>query len=482
MHSRVLVAFTVITLSLIMIQTAQLTQAQSGTSIQPWALSMQIQNAQNITTDTFSPYDQVLLSANVTYNNASQPNILVTFKVQGPASTTNITQTAVTNAQGIAASSFRLPTQAQSQDSLTGTWQASATIHTTNATVQENTTFTTQWNTEITTINIFNSQNQNQTIFQPYQNLTTVLTIKSPSSLSSNITIIIKDSTGNIIGQTRIAKTLENSAQTQVQYSLMIPNSTFNGEATVNAVVYSGTYQNIDIPVSGNKTAYFTIAGAGVPTPTPDLLPPPIENVVSLFSWVLVATGFFTFTLLYIFLKRKPMPRINTQIPITTQIMSTQPLTPSPAQPTTKEPMVPSASITAKIAPAKTMKTTTIDQLPSIYETLGLARAEPKDDSEPSSQPLKQTIVDHLTRISSIGRRVQNLEAELKIEKEQLNSEVTDLNKILEEQERAVKNYFDSMRQEIAKLNANINHTEPTAMQEKKPDQPGAEKTEENND
>ena len=106
--SRLALTLIVIILFLVMIQTFQLTQGQSGTSNSPWNLSLQIQNDQNVTTNTFSPFDQVFLNANVTYENASQPNILVTFKIQSPTST-NITLAAVTNSQGIAVSSFRLP-------------------------------------------------------------------------------------------------------------------------------------------------------------------------------------------------------------------------------------------------------------------------------------------------------------------------------------------------------------------------------------
>ncbi len=77
--------------------------------------------------------------------------------------------------------------------------------------------------------------------------------------------------------------------------------------------------------------------------------------------------------------------------------------------------------------------------------------------------------MEQLTRISSIGRRVQIIEAELKLEKEQLATEIQGLNKTLEEQERAVKNYFDTIRQEIAKLAPNTSNDEP--LQKNKADE-----------
>jgi hypothetical protein len=110
-----------------------------------------------------------------------------------------------------------------------------------------------------------------------------------------------------------------------------------------------------------------------------------------------------------------------------------------------KQPTQPTA--TPRTAPEKVINAALITQLPSIYETLDIPTPE-----STSPQEQKQKMVDHITKISSINQRVQTLETELKIEKEQLNKEVMDLNKTLNEQERAVKNYFDSIRQAVAAL------------------------------
>jgi len=56
------------------------------------------------------------------------------------------------------------------------------------------------------------------------------------------------------------------------------------------------------------------------------------------------------------------------------------------------------------------------------------------------------------TKIANFNQKVQALESELRIEKEHLNKEITTLDKTLEEQEKSVKNYFDSIRLELAKL------------------------------
>ncbi len=454
----------ILLVSLAIIPTIQVIQAaQTTTSNNQWALSFQIQNAQNTTSSTFTPFDQIQLSAQVTYGNATQPNILVTFKVLSPSNSPNainITRIAATDANGDAECSFQLPVQGQDQNSLIGTWQASATIQTTNGTVQnslqKDLTFTTQWNLEIASIGIQNSQGQNQSIFYPGNTLAVQLAINNQGpSQPANITISMQDLTGKIINQTQIQNSQIDASTanpTQVQGNLQIPSDASVGEATITAAIFSGNYQNVDIPAAQNKTAYFTIATNTAPTVTPTPTSPPlIENSISLFSWVLVATGFFTFTILFMFLKRKPMPKIGSQMP---NIPS-----PTPSQ-TICAPVQPAAP-TAKIAPEKIINATMATQLPSIYETLQISSPQ-----SISAQEQKQSIVNYLTKISSINERVQALEAELKIEKEQLTKEITGLNKTLEEQERAVKNYFDSIRQEIAKITPNLNDKqEPPSTQ-----------------
>ncbi len=465
----------ILAVCLAIIPTIQLIQAQTTATNNQWALSFQIQNTQNTTSNTFTPFDQIQLSAQVTYGNATQPNILVTFKVYSPSNSPNsinITRIATTDANGDAGCSFQLPAQGENQDSLVGTWQASATIQTANGTVQnslqKNLTFTTQWNLQIASINIQNVQGQNQTIFYSGNTLAVQLAINNQGpSQPANITISMQDLTGKIINQTQIQNTqiaASTTNLTQVQGNIQIPNQASLGEATIMAAIYSGNYQNVDIPAAQNKTAYFTIATNTAPTVASTPTSPPfIENSISLFSWVLVATGLFTFTALVIFLKRKPMPKICTPMPnIPSQ---------TPSQ-TTSFPVQPAAP-TAKIAPEKTISATTPVQLPSIFETLQMSTTQ-----STSAQDQKQTIVDYLTKISSNNERIQTLEAELKVEKEQLNKELTGLNKILDEQEKAVKNYFDSIRQEIAKLTPNLNDKENLSTQEKKPNQLNNDTTE----
>ncbi len=451
-----------VVLFLVLPYTIQFTHAQASGN-DKWALNFQIMNAQNATSTTFAPFDEIKFSANVTYSNASQPDILVTFKVQGPTESQNpinITRIATTSSSGEAECSFFLPIMNQNNNSVTGTWQTTATIRTSNGTIQQNQDFTTQWKLEIKSISIKNSQNQNQSIFYPGNTCGLLLELKNNGpSQTANITLTMQDSTGKVINQTQIENTQVETTttnSTQIQSSIQIPNSALTGESTITGAIYAGNYNYSMLPAGENKTAYFTITGniapstTAIPTPSPT-----VENAMGLFSWLLVATGLFTFTALFMFLKRKTIPGINTQIPITPAPTSNQITTTLPPQLLEQQPTGQTALLvtpTAKVASEKTVNATLPISLPSIYETLNMPTSE---STNPQEQ--KQIIINQLTKISSASQRVQALESALKIEREQLSKEIATLTKTLEEQERAVKNYFDTIKEEIAKLNSNPN-------------------------
>jgi uncharacterized protein YukE len=450
----------IIALSLIVIQSIQITKAQNQATDQ-WALSFSVENAQNVTSTSFTPFDQIRLSSTVTYGNASVPDLLVTFKVQGPtgsANPMNITSIAKTNAAGVADSTFRLPAEAENSNSVVGTWQATATIRTSNSTIQKTLSFTTQWNLEITSISIENQQGSNQTIFYPGNTVTVGLAISNADSAQqANITLNMQDASGNIVNQTQIQNTQisNGSSPAKVQTTLEIPASAIAGEASITAAIFSGTYQNIDVPAGENQTAYFTIvAPAATPTPTPKI----VLNSVSLFSWLLIAVGLFTFTSLLVFLRRKSSPKTS-QTPIFAP-STPSPETATPAlilstapQETIQQPAPQAAAPTPKIAPEKVMEATVMSEI-NLNET---------KESALSQAPAAQATLAQLDRISSTAKRVQAIKATLESVREQLAQDLTELNKLVDERERALKNYFDTVREEMEKAKTHLTDIEDTS-------------------
>ena len=476
----------ILILSFAIIQTVQVAHAQ--TTSNPWAIKLQVLNGQNATASVFNPFDQIQICANVTYNNASQPDVLVTFNVAGPSvnstnntvNTIKITRIEMTQANGEAEFSFRLPIEAQNEDEIIGTWNATATI---SGAPPQSTSFTTRWGLTIAAINLLNSQGQNQTVFSPSSNMEVQLEIgNNGPALPANVTINMQDPTGKIINQTEILNSqIASSNQTQVQQtSIQVPSNAPAGQASINVAIYKGTYNGTDIPAAENQTVHFTVSSGSTtppptptptPSPTPTPPPTPLQNSVSLFSWLLVSTGLFTFTLLYGFLRRKPT-QISPQMPNMPATKTTPTITPTPVEPKPQPPTTQQPTPTAQLAPESPIQAATMEQTTAIYETWlsqtsSSSDAYNKPDSKPSSlQESAQSIANHLSRISETGKKVQVLETSLRVEREQLNKEIADLNKILEDQERAVKSYFDSIRQAVeAAINAQpmeVNDTHDT--------------------
>ena len=477
----------ILVLSFAIIQTTELTHAQ--TTDNPWALKLQILNSQNATASVFNPFDQIQLCANVTYDNASQPDVLVSFNVLGPSvnstnntvNTIKINRIEMTQANGEAEFSFRLPIEAQNEDTIIGTWNVTATI---NGAPPQSTSFTTRWGLTTTAINLLNSQGQNQTAFSAASNIEVQLKISNNGpALPANITINMQDPKGQIINQTEILNSqIASSNQTQVQQTIIqVPSNAPAGQASINAAIYKGTYNGTDIPAAENQTVYFTVSSVSTtpptptptPTPQPTPTPPPtvLQNSVILFSWLLVATGLFTFTLLYGFLRRKPT-QVSPQMPNMPAIKAAPTIAPAPVESKPEPLTTQQPPSTAQLAPENRVQAATIAQIPAIYESwLSQAGSSSEASNKPDQKPITPQesavlIASHLSRISETGKKVQVLETSLRVEREQLNKEIADLNKILEDQERAVKSYFDSIRQAVdAAINAQrmeVNDTHDT--------------------
>jgi hypothetical protein len=454
LRNKILALSIALFVTLALIATIQSTYAQSNNAVTTaWSLNLSLRSNNESSSQhlTFAPFDLIQITASLTKGNLTAPNILVVFNVKGPSTSsfpTEITKSSATDNSSAANITFRIPLETN-EKSVLGTWQIYANAKTSNGTLQQKSTFQVDWPIQVLSANFLNSKNQNQTIFAPGDEARAILTLNANQEQTENIDLNIQDSTEKIIDQTQIQNiSFNTTSPNQISYEFKIPTDTSIGSAKLNARVSSGTYEGVEIPSAQNTAYYFFIGTTSTPTPTPNTTPTPTpftENTVSLFSWILIATGIFTFTALYMFLKHKPMPKIGAQMPNISSPTSIQTTTPQ-AQPTS------TATLTAKIVPEKTINATMATQLPSIYETL-----EMPPPQSTSAQEQKQSIVNYLTKISGINERVQSLEAEIRIEKEQLNKEINGLTKILEEQERAVKNYFDSIRQEIAKITPKLN-------------------------
>jgi hypothetical protein len=400
----------IVFVSLSITQVTQIAQAQNNSNNQ-WALSFSATNMQNVRSSTFAPFNQIQLLADVTYGNTSVPDILVTFKAQDPSNSMNVTSVESTDSNGQAAFSFRLPTEGPNNSSIVGAWQATATIQTTNGPLQKTLSFTIQWSMQITSIILQDSKGQNQTSFSSGNTVTVKLSINNSGlAQNANVTLNMQDSKGNSLNQTQIQNIqVATSNQTIAQAKLQVPKNATAGQASITAALFSGNFEGRNIPASQSKTITFKI------TTAPKLQP--LQMSISLFSWLLVATAIFTFTTLTVFLRRKPY---------------------QPSEQPARLPMVPIASS------------------PALPDSSQLAIPGNPSVVILAQQAGLQPLATQLSTMSSTAQRIEALQTALRMERQQLAKDIADLTKTVDEQEKAIMRYFETIRQEMKRLGTYI--------------------------
>ena len=473
-------------------QSIQNVHAQTSGSL--WGMTIQIQKVgQNSTSSTFAPFDPIQINANVTYNNASQPDILVYFNVTSPAGSPNqisMTMIGTTNSSGQTGCTLRMPINGENQSSIVGTWQVNATIETTNGPLQKSASFVTTWNMQIASLEIANAENQTQTTFAPGDQVNVQLSVNNTSpAQTANVTLNMMDQNGNIVNQTQILNsqiaTTGNSSTTQIESSIQIPSNSSSGQLSISAGLYSGSFQGVAIPIAESQTVVFNVASNSTisPTPTPTNSTSPtaspsagpspapniVQNSVSLFSWLLVATGLFTFTVLVMFLRRKPTLQMGAQMPILASTKASPTISQSKLPSTTPQATAPQSTATAKIASDKTAQAAVVAPMPIFVESWTKKPTSDDVDKPETTEPQDQqkTLSSQLSRIADIGKRVQTLQEALNVERAQLSNEISELNKIIEAQEKEIKNYFDSIRQAVANIDPDSNSKQKPADQPK---------------
>jgi hypothetical protein len=417
-----------------------------------YILDLKIQNG---TGQVYSPFDEIKLIGNVTADNVGQSGILVTYKIQGPTisgSSITVTRVITTDSNGIATFSFRLPIDNQNKNSLTGVWHATAKIQTANGTtITQEVTFTTEWKMEINSVNLQNTQGVSQTSFNLTQTVKVKLEINNKAQPQLvNVTVSMKDSSNKLVNQTIIQNRQLQANLTQLEANIQVPKNATKGEGTIEVAVLSGNFLDINLPVAQSKSATFTVLEGLeptiTPTPTPTSTAPPNENTISLFSWLLVATGIFTFTGLFFFLKRKPTPKTDSKMPNLTPTISS-PVLAAPTLAMTPA-LQPTASPVATVAPQNVMNATLVEPEIPVEQPINPVQ-------EPPSKPsliLQDPLIAHLSKIAGSAKRIQELNSILREENELLNGEIKELNKSIQEQEQTIKNYFDTIRNEVKKL------------------------------
>lgn len=170
--------------------------------------------------DAFAQDEEATLFANVTFNDAPVPNRIVVFEIRGPINQVeNISfiRTAVTDVNGVANVSFRIPTkEATAEEAVFGVWNSTATVEIGQVQVKDTVSFQVGWILEILSCETVDAANVSKTSFRKDEQVYFRVSIKSIAKTDKVATLIINtyDSANTHIGNVTIKDQIVPSGTT----------------------------------------------------------------------------------------------------------------------------------------------------------------------------------------------------------------------------------------------------------------------------
>ncbi len=463
--------FAIVLVALSALLTGEFTNAIDDTSSSnlQWAMEFGIQNAnpnaEESVSDVFATLDMVRLYANVTYNGAPQPNMLISFKVHGPATSDgpiNITRIATSNADGLAEFSFRIP-NGQCEGSPIGEWQTIATVQTTNGVIEKTLNFTVAWPLKILGMTVLDSAGQNQTVFSSGENVTVDLMLNNSNQLpqTANVTITFADASLKIVNSTQIVNAVINSgSENHVLASVQLPANLTLGRGTVNATVYAGNQPDVKNPACQTITTHLSIVNN---TLVIDGKGDKQEGEASLlyslnfFLGLLLVTGLSTFSVLFFFLKRRPM-RLGLHSPT---LPRTGPGA-SSSSVSSKSKILGASALEPRVSGDRTMKATSASSASSPQmsaSTEALATLIALDELGGSADSVlvaegDASVSAVIDRVISTARRIQAMKVVLESERKQLAHDLALVGMNIDLQDASVNAKLKAMQREVERLKA----------------------------
>ena len=146
--------------------------------------------------DAFAPQEEVILYAYVTYRNDPVPGKIVAFEVNGPPNkfeNFSFAQTAVTDDNGVANVSFRIPwSNGYFREALFGVWNAIAAVDIAGIVVNDTISFMVGWIIELVEIETVDINNVSKASFMRNEPMCFRLTVKNIAMTERTVTLIIE--------------------------------------------------------------------------------------------------------------------------------------------------------------------------------------------------------------------------------------------------------------------------------------------------
>lgn len=149
----------------------------------------------NQPSDAFAPQENAILYAHVTYRDYPESGKIVAFEVHGPINPVenlSFARTAVTNADGIANVSFRIPwPNGYAEEAVLGVWDVIATIEIAEVVVNDTLTFKVGWIVELLKVETVDFNNMSRIRFMRNKNMYFRLTVRNIAMTDKIATLIL---------------------------------------------------------------------------------------------------------------------------------------------------------------------------------------------------------------------------------------------------------------------------------------------------
>ena len=200
----------------------------------------------NQPSDAFAPQEEVILYAYVTYREDPVPGKIVAFEVHGPVNrfeNLSFTQTAVTDANGLANVSFRMTwPNGYREESVFGVWNAIAVVDIATVPVNDTLSFLVGCIVRVAKVETVDSNNVSRTSFMKNERMSFRLTVENIAMTDKIATLIIDvyDNLSVSIGQAVLAdKQISTGVTVMLVQDLLIPQWTNSGDGVVYANAYT---------------------------------------------------------------------------------------------------------------------------------------------------------------------------------------------------------------------------------------------------
>ena len=217
----------------------------------------------NMPSDAFGPQEEVILHAYVSYSCSPVQSKLVVFEVKNPHGEPVAYRSATSNAEGIAASSFRIPWEGEEAEALFGEWTIFGSVEIAEQKVNDTCTFKFGWLIEIIQVETVDINGNTKTSFRKGEHIHFNITVKNIAFTSkiATYTLVVYDECDVPIGRVILHDWSISPGTTQIFIiDLQIPKWAYVGVGTVYANAYTNLPELHGTPYCPEISITFMIA------------------------------------------------------------------------------------------------------------------------------------------------------------------------------------------------------------------------------